>query len=145
MFKQKIQNLDSRTRLMADILFEDLSSNRRKVTVGKREFDTTTLKGLKKFLKHQYKIEYYIGQERKFPFDFINKFTHAPEHGESYTNVWIFKNLPETMDKIKMHFNLEGESNYYDYSPTGLWFASPAEVLVYEERIILIQSHHLDC
>lgn len=110
------------------------------------KYDLTTNKGTKKYLLAKFKESFpqYNIKER-VPKELINKFTQWRSHGESYKNIYIFQNKKGVMEKIYRYCNVEGDNNYYDYSPTGFWFASPAKIIETKERIIVIQEHVLDC
>lgn len=108
-----------------------------------REGKITTKEAKKKIMK-VFKKEFPTQVHRK-PKTLINKFTHGEDDGESYTNIFIFKKESDTMEKIHRNMNIEGDRNCYDYSPTGLWFAQPADIKEFEERIVVIQTIILDC
>ena len=111
-----------------------------------KTYDMTTLKGNQKHLKDLYKRDFPLAtlKERPLPY-LINELEHVDESGESKIAVYFFENQPDTMATIKQFLALEGDTNHYDFSPTGLWFTGAAKVIENEKRIIIIQCSSLDC
>lgn len=109
-----------------------------------RECNMSTLKGIKKFLKARYQSVFPYMRKRKLK-HLINVITRLSECGEHRTTIWIFENTEKTMGIIERNLDLEADKNYYDYSPTGLWFNSEAEIITTKERIIVKQTASLDC
>lgn len=133
--KRNWRNEDSVANKMAKYYFE----------LAKAGDNNMTVKDAKKRLKDTYKKEFPVYKDTKTPPVFINMFTHHEEHGESYTNIYMFKQHKNTMKWIQQNFNLEGDENHYDYSPTGLWFRDKAKVIQTKDRVFIIQRHLLDC
>jgi hypothetical protein len=134
MFKQKIINTNSMVKFISNALGEKLDINNRE------EF-----KEFKKKIKQAYKREFPSRIKRRYPKHFINKFHFTDEHGENSTTVIIFENKKGVMEGIHANLNVEGDRNYYDYSPTGLWFSDPAKIYEFKERIVYVQHSTLDC
>lgn len=114
---------------------------------GGRTFNVLTSKGRKKYYKAKFKREFpeLARRDRKRPPEFVNKFSRMDEEGERKVSVWIFKNAPGIIDKIKYHMDWEADHNHYDYSPTGLWFREEARFHVFGDRVVMVQSAFLDC
>ncbi len=109
-----------------------------------RLFDLTTMEGTKKYLKHLYKKAFPVYKNR-MPKGLINHICREDESGESRIDVYIFHKEDDTMDRIRNNMNLEGDDNHYDYSPTGFWFRSRADIIEADDRIIVMQGCSLDC
>jgi hypothetical protein len=139
MFKIKREEVDTRKEERTDLL--------KKFPFNGKRFDLTTDKGTKKFIQAHVDHEFPMLKEkpRKQPRELVNKFTRWDESGESNTTVYIFENKKGVLKNIYKHMNVEGDSNHYDYSPTGLWFRDQAEIKVKGERIFVTQRAMLDC
>jgi hypothetical protein len=133
MFKQHVVNLNSDARIATSILINN------KDIVSEEAY-----KKAKKIIKKMYKNQFPV-RKKRYPKHFINQFRFVDESGENATVVIIFENKKGVMEGIHANLNVEGDSNYYDYSPTGLWFADRAKIYEFEERIVYVQRSSLDC
>lgn len=131
--KQKIVNLNSMAKILSNILGKDLDKK------NPEEFKT-----FKKKMKLAYKREFPTYKKR-YPKQLVNRFKMVSKDGESFTNVFVFKNENNILESIYNNLNVHGDKNHYDYSPTGRWFAEPAKILVFDERVFFIQTVILDC
>jgi hypothetical protein len=120
-------------------------NGKRKFKQFNREFDVTTWDGVKKLIKAIYKKEINPTYKERKPKCLINEWVRYSEDGESKMYVGIFKKTPRTEEALSYYIDFDEDNNYYDYSPTGLWFGSRAEVTELEDRIIVQKSWHLDC
>ena len=109
-----------------------------------REFKFNSFDDIKRFIKTILKKEYPTLKVIK-PITLINEWESCTDDGETKFYVGIFKKTDNTMREINQYIYLEGNSNHYDFSPTGLWFADPANVKELDDRIIVTQTISLDC
>src|SRR5690606_27182728 len=103
-----------------------------------KDIDLTDVKSIKRYLKNLYK-DHSPKQLTVNIAEHINSWIVYAEDGESYKTVRIFQKTDEIMEKISEYYNTEGDDNYYDYSPTGLWFRDYARFYTKGNRVFMIQ------
>lgn len=149
MDKEKMESISKHATHMMNLLAElnqeekDMKALKNFPSFGKK-FDLTSLEGTKKYLKAMYRKEF-PRYKRRVPKCKINEWETGSECGEHKTYIGIFAKTPKTMEVVSQYIDLEADNNYYDYSPTGLWFGDEARIIDLEDRIIVRKTWSLDC
>lgn len=76
----------------------------------------------------------------------INFYSNYDESGERRNDIFVLP-AAEADKFIDRFINMEAEENYYDYSPTGLWFGGCAERIEKAAAglVIIKKPYRLDC